>query len=98
MLLANISVAYKIYERFPNNALLRRHPSPVEERLNTLKRILENRGLSNFKFSTSKELNDSLSSICMSNAEIANAVRIMATRCMSQVRYVTKLLFKKIDI
>ena len=30
MLLANVSVAEKILHEFPDNALLRRHPSPPE--------------------------------------------------------------------
>lgn len=45
MLLANISVAGKIFERFPAGSLLRRHPPPVEERMKALQRSLSQQKL-----------------------------------------------------
>lgn len=43
MLLANSSVAGKIYSRFPSSALLRRHPDPREDALLDLGKLLESR-------------------------------------------------------
>ncbi|GFE55866.1 RNB family domain-containing protein [Babesia ovis] len=87
MLLANVSVATKIFERFPTSALLRRHPPPVEERLKTLQRSLSQHGLE-FEFGNSRDLNSSLRRIVESNdPRLGSALRIMTTRCMSQAVY-----------
>ena len=40
MLLANISVARKIFEDFPDSALLRRHPTPPPQNFENLQRAL----------------------------------------------------------
>ncbi|KAK7018029.1 DIS3-like exonuclease 2 [Halocaridina rubra] len=40
MLLANMAVAHKIYEGYPNLAILRRHPSPLERPMEQLKNLL----------------------------------------------------------
>ncbi|KAK2197440.1 bifunctional Ribonuclease II-R/Nucleic acid-binding [Babesia duncani] len=88
MLLANMHVASEIYKRFPKCTLCRRHPAPVEERLNALKRALECKGLPRFEFASAKKLNASLEQISKgTNKSIASAIRIMTTRCMSQAVY-----------
>ncbi|ORM41162.1 Exosome complex exonuclease RRP44 [Babesia sp. Xinjiang] len=87
MLLANVSVATKIFERFPTYALLRRHPPPVEERLKALQRSLSQHGL-DFEFGTSRDLNSSLRRIMdLSDPKLGSALRILTTRCMSQAVY-----------
>ncbi|XP_068219818.1 uncharacterized protein Dis3l2 isoform X3 [Palaemon carinicauda] len=41
MLLANMAVAHKIYNSYPNIAVLRRHPPPLEKPMETLKSVLK---------------------------------------------------------
>nr|PVC53184.1 exosome complex exonuclease rrp44 [Theileria orientalis] len=88
MLLANISVATKIYDRFPKFALLRIHPPPFEEKLNELKRTLQQQGFQDFKYGNSKQLNESLDSLGSSKADkFVSAAKILTTRTMSQALY-----------
>ncbi|EDO05436.1 RNB domain family protein [Babesia bovis T2Bo] len=87
MLLANVSVATKIFERFPTSALLRRHPPPVDERLKVLQRSLSQHGIE-FEFGNSRDLNLSLKRLVQSgDPRLGSALRIMTTRCMSQAVY-----------
>ena len=59
MLLANQSVAQHIYKHFPDMALLRRHPSPLEKRL---KDVADRYGQSSLQLETdsSKAVADSI--------------------------------------
>lgn len=59
MLLSNIAVAEKIYERFPALSILRRHAPPKMNDLQTLKEIMGQLGYE-FKYETSRDLADSL--------------------------------------
>jgi exosome complex exonuclease DIS3/RRP44 len=59
MLLANISVAEQIYSKFPDSALLRRHPTPPDSNFEELRRALSEFSIS-LETSTSKALSDSL--------------------------------------
>lgn len=59
MLLANISVAEKIYSKFPDSALLRRHPTPPDSNFEELRRALSEFSIS-LETTTSKALSDSL--------------------------------------
>jgi exosome complex exonuclease DIS3/RRP44 len=59
MLLANIAVAEKIYNHFPNFALLRRHPVPAEKGFAPIIEAAEQLGLT-LNVNSSKELADSL--------------------------------------
>ncbi|KAK1443101.1 ribonuclease [Babesia gibsoni] len=87
MLLANISVATKIFERFPKCCLLRRHPPPVEERMKALQRSIAQHDL-DLEFGNSKDLNASLKRITENSDQLfGSALRIMTTRCMSQALY-----------
>ncbi|AFZ80040.1 hypothetical protein BEWA_028900 [Theileria equi strain WA] len=85
MLLANVMVASKIHASFPKSCLLRRHPPPAEERLEDLKRLLEEKGINFFSFGNSKELNESLQKLTKFPKDFLNAAQILTTRCMSQV-------------
>ena len=88
MLLANTSVAAKIYEAFPQTAMLRRHGAPPKTNFEELANQLKvKRGLE-LRTSSSKELADSLD-LCVDPKEpfFNTLVRIMATRCMMSAEY-----------
>ncbi|KAK7207134.1 exosome complex exonuclease exoribonuclease-like protein [Myxozyma melibiosi] len=88
MLLANISVAAKIYDAFPQSAMLRRHAPPPKENFEVLAdqlRVCKNMTLNS---ETSKKLADSLDSCVDSSDPFLNTlIRIMATRCMLAAEY-----------
>ena len=87
MLLANISVAEKIYERFPSISILRRHTQPKMNDLQTLKEIVKDYGY-DFNFNSSKELADSLDQLKRQGDSFFNKlIRIMTTRCMNEATY-----------
>ncbi|KAF5351650.1 hypothetical protein D9756_007734 [Leucocoprinus leucothites] len=88
MLLANISVAQKIQETFPQTAVLRRHLPPPKTNFEKLQDILIKRKGIKLDVSSSGALADSLDK-CVDSAEPAfnTLVRIMATRCMLSAEY-----------
>ncbi|KAJ3036866.1 exosome catalytic subunit dis3 [Rhizophlyctis rosea] len=87
MLLANIYVAKKIHESFPESSMLRRHPRPPPSNFETLIKAVNELGLT-LDPSTSKTLADSLDR-CESPQDpyINKLIRIMTTRCMMQAVY-----------
>ena len=88
MLLANVSVAAKIYEAFPQTAILRRHAPPPKTNFDELADQLRvKRGLE-LHTETSKALADSLDGcVDATNPFFNTLVRIMATRCMMSAEY-----------
>jgi exosome complex exonuclease DIS3/RRP44 len=88
MLLANISVAGKIYEAFPQTAMLRRHGAPPASNFEELQNQLRvTRGLT-LHIDSSKALADSLDRcVDPSNPFFNTLVRILATRCMLSAEY-----------
>ncbi|KAI0287919.1 RNB-domain-containing protein [Russula brevipes] len=88
MLLANISVAQKIQEAFPQTAVLRRHMPPPKTNFEKLQDILLKRRGITLEVSSSGALAASLDK-CIDPKEPAfnTLVRIMATRCMLSAEY-----------
>ncbi|KAH9977460.1 hypothetical protein BJV77DRAFT_1052505, partial [Russula vinacea] len=88
MLLANISVAGKIQEAFPQTAVLRRHMPPPKTNFEKLQDILRKRSGITLDVSSSGALAASLDK-CIDRKEPAfnTLVRIMATRCMLPAEY-----------
>ncbi len=88
MLLANISVARKIYEAFPQTALLRRHAPPPKSNFEELANQLKvKRGLE-LRTESSKAVADSLDTCVDPREPFFNTlIRIMATRCMMSAEY-----------
>ncbi|EKM74947.1 hypothetical protein AGABI1DRAFT_80468 [Agaricus bisporus var. burnettii JB137-S8] len=88
MLLANISVAEKIQETFPQTAVLRRHLPPPKANFEKLQDILMKRRGIKLDVSSSRALADSLDT-CVDPQEPSfnTLVRIMATRCMLSAEY-----------
>ncbi|KAF8583853.1 RNB-domain-containing protein [Ramaria rubella] len=88
MLLANISVARKIQEAFPQTAVLRRHLPPPRTNFEKLQDILRKRKGLILDVTSSGALAASLDN-CLDASEPAfnTLVRIMATRCMLSAEY-----------
>lgn len=89
MLLANISVARKIYDAYPQTAMLRRHAAPPFTNFEVLNEILRvrNPGMS-ISINSSKALADSLDRCVDPDDEYFNTlIRIMSTRCMMAAEY-----------
>jgi len=88
MLLANISVAQKIQETFPQTAVLRRHLPPPKTNFERLQDILRKRRGMTLDVSSSGALASSLDKCVDPNEPAFNTlVRIMATRCMLSAEY-----------
>ena len=88
MLLANISVARKIYSAFPQTALLRRHAPPPKTNFEELANQLKVKRGFELRTDSSKALADSLDT-CVDPTEpfFNTLVRILATRCMMSAEY-----------
>jgi exosome complex exonuclease DIS3/RRP44 len=88
MLLANISVAGKNHEAFPQTALLRRHAAPPKTNFEELSNQLKVKKGMELRTDSSKALADSLDK-CVDPSEpfFNTLVRIMATRCMMSAEY-----------
>ncbi|KAG0315372.1 exosome catalytic subunit dis3 [Dissophora globulifera] len=87
MLLANISVAKKIFEKFPDSAMLRCHPTPPAANFEKLEKAVSRFGIT-VDHSTSKTLSDSLDNAVLPDEPYFNKLlRIMTTRCMMQALY-----------
>lgn len=88
MLLANISVARKIYDAYPQVAMLRRHGAPPVTNFDVLNDQLRVRKNMTISLESSKALADSLDKIVDREDPFFNTlVRIMATRCMMAAEY-----------
>jgi exosome complex exonuclease DIS3/RRP44 len=88
MLLANISVAARIYEAYPETSMLRRHGAPPASNFEQLKDILRVRKGLKLETDSSKALADSLDLCVDEHVPFFNTlVRIMATRCMLSAEY-----------
>lgn len=88
MLLANTSVASKIYEAFPQTAMLRRHGAPPATNFEELQTQLRVRKGLTLRVDSSKAVADSLDE-CVDPSEpfFNTLVRILATRCMLSAEY-----------
>jgi len=88
MLLANISVAEKIYSAFPQTALLRRHAAPPKNNFEELATQLKVKRGMELRTESSRALADSLDTCVDPKEPFFNTlVRIMATRCMMSAEY-----------
>ena len=88
MLLANISVAGKIYESFPQTALLRRHAPPPKSNFEELSNQLKVKRGFTLRTESSKALADSLDRCNDPKEPFLNTlIRIIATRCMMSAEY-----------
>ena len=87
MLAANISSAKKIFEEFPDCAMLRRHPEPPVSNFDSLVKAGKQQGFE-IKIDCGKNLADSLNqAVDPKNAFLNTMLRMIATRCMMQAVY-----------
>uniref|UniRef100_A0A8C9VKH7 Exosome complex exonuclease RRP44 n=1 Tax=Scleropages formosus TaxID=113540 RepID=A0A8C9VKH7_SCLFO len=87
MLLANISVAQKIYDEFSECALLRKHPAPPPSNYDILSKAAKAKGLV-IRTDSAKALADSLDMAQVEGFSYFNTLlRILGTRCMMQAVY-----------
>ncbi|XP_068423997.1 exosome complex exonuclease RRP44 [Clinocottus analis] len=87
MLLANISVAQKIYDEFPDCAMLRKHPAPPPSNYDILLKAAKSKDVE-IHTDTAKALADSLDVARVDGFPYFNTLlRILATRCMMQAVY-----------
>ncbi|KAJ5730006.1 Exosome complex exonuclease dis3 [Penicillium malachiteum] len=88
MLLANITVASKIYESFSQIALLRRHATPPPQNFEDLINQLSKKRNMRLDVSSSGALANSLDQcVDPKNPFFNTLVRILATRCMTSAEY-----------
>uniref|UniRef100_A0A7N6FLL4 Protein DIS3 homolog n=1 Tax=Anabas testudineus TaxID=64144 RepID=A0A7N6FLL4_ANATE len=87
MLLANISVAQKIYDEFSECALLRKHPAPPPSNYDILLKAAKSKEVE-IHTDSAKALADSLDVARVDGFPYFNTLlRILATRCMMQAVY-----------
>nr|XP_046257452.1 exosome complex exonuclease RRP44 [Scatophagus argus] len=87
MLLANISVAQKIYDEFPDCAMLRKHPAPPPSNYDILLKASKSKNVE-IHTDSAKALADSLDVAKLDGFPYFNTLlRILATRCMMQAVY-----------
>ena len=80
MLAANISAAKKIYQEFPDCAMLRRHPEPPVSNFETLVKAGKQQGF-DIKVDCGKNLADTLNlAVDPSNTFLNTMLRMIATR------------------
>nr|CAD7406677.1 unnamed protein product [Timema cristinae] len=95
MLLANISVAKKILEEFPECALLRRHPTPPISNFEPIIKAGKKLGF-DININSGKELAESLdAAVRPDNPYFNTMLRILATRCMLQAVYFASGMMQK---
>lgn len=97
MLLANISVAQKILEDFPDCAMLRRHPTPPASNFDPLVKAGRHLGF-DIQIDSGKNLADSLDRAANpDNPYLNTMLRMLATRCMLQAVYFPSGTLQKED-
>ncbi|RCI04081.1 hypothetical protein CU098_000876, partial [Rhizopus stolonifer] len=84
MLFANISVANKILQSFPEEALLRRHQDPLEKRLHQFIKLTDVLGL-DFDGSSAGSLQESFNKV--NNKNVKDVLLILAIRAMQRAKY-----------
>ena len=96
MILANTSVAEKIFKAFPDSALLRIHRTVDEDRFSELREILDAYGIQ-FEGSSNASLAATLKQGRKSNSMVDALLKSFATRAMSEAQYVCTGDIERLD-
>lgn len=86
MLLANIAVAHRIYEKFPKKAILRRHPAPNMKQLEQLADSLKQSGF-DFDVTKSNTIQSYLSSVEKTDLVASVTLTALLTKTMQLAQY-----------
>lgn len=86
MLLANIAVAQKIHDTFPNISVLRMHPPPHDVQLENVVNFFSTYGI-NLDSSSSKTLNDSIQKYVGSDALSIARMKLIVNLCSKPMQY-----------
>lgn len=98
MLLANITVANVLYEKYKGCALLRRHEAPKEENIEKyLKQILET-GKVNIDIENTKSLQESIQNIENINSDYGEVVRSRCIKFMNRAKYCSSGEFEENEL
>jgi len=87
MLMANMAVAAKLYQTYPDMAFLRRHQPPNQRQLDEFIDLCTKRGL-DIKGTSSYELQQSIQALVCDNEDVGRAIQSLATRPMMTAEYV----------
>ncbi|KAF9579141.1 hypothetical protein BGW38_004730, partial [Lunasporangiospora selenospora] len=85
MLLANMSVAKKICETFPDQALLRKHDQPLEKRMTEFIQHMNKIGIK-LNTTSSKTLQESLDAI--QDPAVRDVIRLLVIKPMQRAKYI----------
>ncbi|KAG0244576.1 DIS3 mitotic control [Actinomortierella wolfii] len=91
MVMANSYVAQRIYQGFQDSAVLRHHPSPVQNHFRMLLKAAESRGLT-IDTTSNLSLANSLrecAAKCGDDIEFIRLLKTMATMAMSEASYIS---------
>lgn len=86
MLLANMAVAHKIYKSFPNLAVLRRHPSPLENPLEGAAHALKAVGI-NLDISSAGALNKSITRYAGNDKYTIGRLQVITSMCSKPMQF-----------
>lgn len=87
MIMANGYVATKIYDTFPEEALLRIHRSVEQSRFDGLKNVLDVGGVA-LEGSSNRALANTLKKVEKAGAVVNSLIKSLATRAMSEAQYI----------
>ncbi|CAB9510598.1 DIS3-like exonuclease 1 [Seminavis robusta] len=87
MIYANGYVASKIFDSFPESALLRVHRSVEQSRFDSLKSVLDVGGVS-LEGSSNRALANTLKKVEKAGAVVNSLIKSLATRAMSEAQYI----------
>ncbi len=90
MLLANIAVAHHIYEKFPERAILRRHPTPDVKQLDQLGVFMKSQGF-DCDTSSSSSIQAFLQKIPSQNSALSLTITCLLSKTMKVARYPLKI-------
>lgn len=81
MLLANIAVAHHIYNKYPDKAILRRHPTPDAKQLEQLGVCIRSFGLE-CNISSSSSIQEFLQRIQVENSQLSLTMTCLLSKTM----------------
>lgn len=91
MLLANIAVAHRIYDKYPSNAILRRHPTPNAKQIEQVGESIKSYGF-DCDITSSGSIQVFLSEIQKTKPTVALIVTSLLTKTMQVSHLLTVII------